>query len=199
MRLIVGLGNPGPQYVWTRHNVGWLAADHLAQSLGLGSPRERFDSLLWDRFALDGEPCCLMKPTTYMNLSGRAVAQAVRFYKLDPQDVMVIYDDVALPFGRLRMRDRGSAGGQKGMGSIIGALGTLEIPRIRVGVGSPPDPRMDLADWVLSRLSPREVASWPKVAQGVHEALSLWIREGVQRAMSKVNAKGFCPIDDPSA
>ncbi|MCX7828933.1 MAG: aminoacyl-tRNA hydrolase [Thermanaerothrix sp.] len=194
MRLIVGLGNPGPQYVWTRHNAGWLVIDHLVQALGAGAPRERFRSLFWDSVRIEGETCCLMKPTTYMNLSGLAVMEAVGYFKVPIGSIMVVYDDVALPFGRLRMRDRGSAGGQKGMASVIGSLGTCDIPRLRIGVGSPKTPRGDLAQWVLSCLSEEERKSWPLVARCAEEAIRLWIRSGVEEAMCRVNSKDFCPI-----
>lgn len=191
MRLIVGLGNPGPQYVWSRHNAGWLVIDHLVQRLGLGAPREKFRSLFWESVQFGGEVCCLMKPTTYMNLSGLAVVEAFRYFRLEPSSVMVVYDDVSLPFGRLRMRDHGSSGGQKGMASIIAALNTSDVPRLRVGVGAPPE-SIDLAHWVLSPLSGDERLLWDRVAQCAADALSLWLRLGVYQAMSMVNARDFC-------
>ncbi|EHM09877.1 peptidyl-tRNA hydrolase [Thermanaerovibrio velox DSM 12556] len=192
--MIVGLGNPGPQYVWTRHNAGWLVVDHLARAWGAGSPKDRFKSLFWDPACVEGEACCLMKPTTYMNLSGLAVAEAARYFKVPPEMIMVIYDDVALPFGRLRMRDRGSAGGQKGMASVIASLGTCEVPRLRIGVGSPEVPGMDLAKWVLSCLSEKEIGSWPFVARCAEDAIGLWIKLGVEKAMCRVNSKDFCHL-----
>lgn len=175
MKLIVGLGNPGPEYVWSRHNAGWLALDHIAGKIGLGEPRMQFTGAFWSSCTISGEKCAMIKPLTYMNDSGRSVAEAVRYFDILPEDMIIIFDDVAIPFGRLRFRDRGSAGGQKGMKSIIGRLGTDEIPRIRIGVGSP-DPHIDMKDWVLGKFTKEQRDVWPDVAELAWSAVSKWIR-----------------------
>ena len=128
----------------------------------------------------------MLKPCTYMNLSGLSVLEAVRYQNLSPSDVLVIYDDAALPFGKLRMRPGGSAGGQKGMMSILGALGTLEVPRLRIGVGSPRGSE-DMSDWVLGNIPKEQRAKWHELEDIAWEALNLWLKYGLEKAMSKIN------------
>ena len=137
--LIVFLGNPGPKYQGTRHNAGFMAADAMAKDKGVAINKLRFKALT-ATVDMGGEQVLLMKPQTYMNLSGEAVAQAVRFYKLAPERVIVISDEMSLPIGKLRIRVKGSAGGHNGLKNIIQHLGTEEFPRIRLGVGAPPHP-----------------------------------------------------------
>lgn len=156
--IIAGLGNPGLEYENTRHNAGFLAVEELAKQCGVKPDQMKFKSNCCE--AMLGEVrCLLMKPTTYMNLSGDAIAAAANFYKIPPEQVLVIYDDISLPPGKLRLRRKGSAGGHNGIKSIIAQLGTEEFPRIRVGVGAKPNPQYDLADWVLSKFSEEDMTA----------------------------------------
>ena len=149
--LIVGLGNPGTEYVRTRHNVGFAAVDALAQSLGVKIDRAKYHALIGEA-VIDGVRVILMKPQTYMNASGKAVAEAANFYHLTPDHILVYSDDISLAPGRLRVRKNGSAGGHNGLKSIIECIGSQEFPRIKIGVGQKPTPEYDLADWVLGKL-----------------------------------------------
>ena len=188
MKLIVGLGNPGTEYAWTRHNAGWLIVDSFVSRLSLAEPQMKFKGAFWGPVMFDGSiKISLLKPYTVMNLSGAAVIEAVRYQNLDPADVLVVFDDAALPFGRVRMRESGSAGGQKGMMSILGALQTLDVPRLRIGVGAPPGVRPDMADWVLGRIPQTQRSQWGKLEDIAWEALSLWLKYDIQKAMSKIN------------
>ena len=154
--IVAGLGNPGLEYENTRHNAGFLTMEELAKQCGVKLDQMKFKSDCGE--AMLGEVrCLLMKPTTYMNLSGDAIAAAANFYKIPPEQVLVIYDDISLPPGKLRLRRKGSAGGHNGIKSIIAQLGTEEFPRIRVGVGAKPNPQYDLADWVLSKFSEEDM------------------------------------------
>ena len=186
MKLIVGLGNPGAEYAWTRHNAGWLILDSFVNRLALREPQMKFRGAFWGPVVHAGERISLLKPYTYMNLSGLSVIEAVRYQNVEPQDVLVVFDDVALPFGRVRMREKGSAGGQNGMKSIIGALGTLEVPRLRIGTGSP-DPQIDMKDWVLGRIPQKQRAKWNAIEDMAWTALESWLSDGIQIAMSRVN------------
>jgi PTH1 family peptidyl-tRNA hydrolase len=187
MKLVVGLGNPGPRYNGTRHNIGFAVLDYLVAGSRLSSWRSRFESEVAE--IVEGvEHVLLVKPQTFMNLSGRAVWQFVDFYKLPLTDLLVVCDDIALPTGKLRVRAKGSDGGQKGLRSIQGSLGTDEYARLRVGVGSP-DEHLDAADYVLSRFKPgeRDVVedAIAKAAQGV----LTWIRSGTDVCMNQVNGE----------
>lgn len=147
--LIVGLGNPGSKYWNTRHNVGFAALDALAEALHTKVDRVKFQGLT-GQADLEGQKLILLKPTTYMNLSGQSVAAAAKFYKIPPEHILVMFDDISLAPGRLRVRKNGSAGGHNGVKSIIASIGSQEFPRIKIGVGAKPHPDYDLADWVLS-------------------------------------------------
>ncbi len=186
MKLIVGLGNPGVEYAWTRHNAGWLMIDTFVSRLGLSEPQAKFKGAFWGPILHNGERISLLKPYTYMNLSGLSVAEAVRYQNIEPSEVLVIYDDAALPFGRVRIREKGSAGGQKGMMSILGALKTLEVPRLRIGVGEPQGP-INMADWVLGRIPPGQKELWCKLEDVAWEALDIWLKYDIQKAMSSIN------------
>ncbi len=153
--LVVGLGNPGKEYTYTRHNTGFLAVDHIAGSVGVSVNRAKFSALVADA-VLGGARVLIMKPQTYMNESGIAVKQAADFYKIPAERIIVISDDVSLPVGRMRVRRSGSDGGQRGLRSIIAHLGTDGFPRVRIGVGEKPHPDFSLADWVLSEFSEKE-------------------------------------------
>ena len=150
--LIVGLGNPGKKYEGTRHNAGFAALEALAESLHVKVDRVRFKSFC-AQAELDGQRVLLMMPQTFMNLSGEAVREAMQFYKLPPERVLVLFDDISLPVGTIRIRRKGSAGGQKGMASIIALCGSDQFPRVKIGIGEKPHPDYDLADWVLSRFT----------------------------------------------
>ncbi len=184
--LIVCLGNPGPRYEGTRHNAGFLAADALAKKLKLSVNRLRFHALT-ARGEIGGESVLLMKPQTYMNLSGEAAAAAARFYKIPPERVLVVSDETALPVGTLRVRSKGSAGGHNGLKSIIASLGTDQFPRIRLGVGAPPHEDYDMADWVLSAFKNQDAEEIARAAERAAEAVICYITEGPDRTMSKYN------------
>ena len=154
--LLVCLGNPGDQYENTRHNAGFMVADELADRLNVPVQRLKFRALT-NTVTLGGRKVLLMKPMTYMNLSGEAVHEAASFYKIPPERVLVVSDEVALPPGKIRVRKNGSAGGHNGLKSIIARLGGENFPRIRIGVGAKPRPDYDLADWVLGKFPPDDV------------------------------------------
>ena len=182
--LIVGLGNPGLEYAQTRHNAGFMTLDLLAEREHTEIKRMKFKSLCGDA-VIAGKRCLLMKPTTYMNNSGEAVAAAANFYKIPPEHVLVMYDDISLAPGKLRIRRKGSAGGHNGIKSIIALLGTEEFPRIRVGVGAKPTPRYDLADWVLSKFTPEEQAALQPALEQAAEAASLIVQDKMDQAMNR--------------
>ncbi len=184
--VVAGLGNPGPKYAETRHNAGFMAMDAIAQGLGVKLDRMQFKSLT-AQCEIEGKQVLLLKPTTYMNLSGQAVAEALRFYKLSPQQLVVLSDDASLDVGRLRIREKGSDGGQKGLRSIIEHLGDDQFYRIRIGVGKKPHPDYDMADWVLSRFSPDEHKRIDMACQKCREALPLILDGQAKRAMDLYN------------
>lgn len=187
MWLIVGLGNPGEEYVGTRHNIGFACLNLLARRHGLDFRAKRSQARLAEG-QIAGQRVVLARPFTYMNLSGHAVSGLRGWYKIDPVEaLLVIYDDIDLPFGKLRLRQRGSAGTHNGMKSIIGQLGSQEFPRVRVGIGKPP-PRWDLKAYVLGRFSPEEQHELPTVCAQVADAIELTLREGFIAAMNRYNA-----------
>ena len=184
--LVVFLGNPGPRYEGTRHNAGFMTADAFAKAHRVEINRARFRALT-GVCELGEEKVLLMKPQTYMNLSGEAVRQAVRFYKIPPQHVLVVSDEIALPIGKLRVRAKGSAGGHNGLKNIIACLGTEEFPRIRLGVGAPPHPDYDMADWVLSSFKNQDADDMEKAAARAAEAVECYILRGPERTMNLYN------------
>ncbi len=187
--LIVGLGNPGDNYVRTRHNVGFRAADALAAALGVKIARAKYRGLPAHAVWL-GQKLLLLKPQTFMNLSGLSVMDATRFYKLPPERVIVLFDDISLDVGRLRVRAAGSAGGHNGIKSIIGSLNSQSFPRVKIGVGAKPHPDYDLADWVLSNFTQEEEKLLgPAVERGAEAALEI-IRSGVPSAANRFNGSG---------
>ena len=186
--LVVFLGNPGPKYEGTRHNAGFMTADALCKKKNIAINKARFQALT-AQADLGGERVLLMKPQTYMNLSGEAVSQAVRFYKIPTEHVLVVSDEVSMPIGKLRIRTKGSAGGHNGLKSIIALLGTEEFPRIRLGVGAPPHPDYDMADWVLSVFRNQDAEEMQKAAQRAAEAVECYIEKGPDRAMNLYNTK----------
>ncbi|MCL2362566.1 MAG: aminoacyl-tRNA hydrolase [Defluviitaleaceae bacterium] len=188
MHIIIGLGNPGNAYKGTRHNVGFETIDKLCfdHNIKLKSNR-RFRAHIGEG-RIGNTPVLLAKPQTYMNLSGQAVAAILKYYKLTPSEIIVVYDDVSLPVGDIRVRERGSAGGQKGMIDIIAKLATDEFPRVRIGIGEKPE-SWDLADYVLSRFPKKE---WDAMIQGVTkagDAVELILKQGILTAMNEYNRR----------
>ena len=184
--LVVGLGNPGPKYEWTRHNVGFLVIDQLADRADIPVQKLKFQALT-NTALIGGQSVLLMKPTTYMNLSGQAVGQAARFHKIPPERVLVISDDVALPQGKLRIRRSGSAGGHNGLKDIIAHLGGDQFPRVKVGVGGKPHPDSDMADWVLSTFTGADRKAMEETIDRAADAVTCLLEQGVDKAMSKFN------------
>lgn len=185
--LIVGLGNPGPKYEFTRHNAGFLCMDLLAQQLGVKIDRIKFKSVVAD-VAIEGSRCILMKPQTFMNNSGEAVRDAANFYKIPPEHIIILFDDISLPPGKLRIRRKGSDGGHNGIKSILYLLGSDQFPRIKLGVGTKPRPDYDLADWVLSTFQKDELSRMKEAMEKACEAVPLLVREETDRAMNLYNS-----------
>jgi peptidyl-tRNA hydrolase, PTH1 family len=186
VKLLVGLGNPGPRYRETRHNVGFQVIDELARRGAVSGWREAFNALT-ARTVAAGQPAVLAKPVTFMNLSGEAVAGVASFYKIEPADVLIVLDEAALPLGRLRARRRGTAGGHNGLKSVIERLGTDEVPRLRIGVGRG-DLRRDLADHVLSKFEPGEREMVEAAVLRAADAADMFVAEGIERVMNAFNA-----------
>ena len=186
MKLIVGLGNPGKKYDGTRHNVGFAAIDRLAAGPDVGSFQERFEADVAE-WRDDGDKILLMKPMTFMNLSGRAVREAVDFYQIELPDLLVICDDMALPLGKLRFRARGTHGGHNGLRDIQQHLGTTEYSRLRIGVDVP-DAEKDATDHVLGKFKPGEKPVIDEALDLSVQAASTWVRQGIQKCMNQYNA-----------
>jgi len=198
MKLVVGLGNPGRQYVGTRHNVGFETVDELARRLGWTGSREDFDRLARSNFEglmMDGlvgpadrpQKLVLLKPMTYMNNAGRAVQAASAFYQLSPADVLIVLDDMALPAGRIRLRAGGSDGGHNGLRDIERALGTRAYPRLRIGIDAPPSP-VPARDYVLARFTPEQRRAVEPAIVRAAAAAQRWIADGIVAAMNEFNA-----------
>ena len=187
MYLIAGLGNPTREYEKPRHNVGFSVIDVLADKYNI-DVSDRKHKALCGRGVIEGEKVLLLKPQTFMNLSGESIREAVDYYKIDPEDIIVIYDDISLEPGQLRIRLKGSAGGHNGIKNIIAHLGTQEFPRIKVGVGAKP-PKMDLADYVLSRFGAEEQKIMDEAFGEAAEAAVMMMTTGAERAMNHYNAK----------
>jgi peptidyl-tRNA hydrolase, PTH1 family len=186
LKLVVGLGNPGPKYQGTRHNVGFEVIDRLASGGSPASFSRKFDGLLAET-EIDFRRVLLLKPETYMNLSGRSVAQALRFYKIDLADLLVICDDLSLPLAKLRLRPGGSDGGQKGLRDITAHLGTEQYARLRVGIGERGE--MDAADYVLSRFRSTERPAIGDALIFATQAVAVWVTRGIDAAMNNYNSK----------
>lgn len=184
--LLVCLGNPGDPYENTRHNVGFQVADEIAARKDVPVQRLKFRALT-NTVELGGAKVLLMKPVTYMNLSGEAAQEAAAFYKVPPERVLVVSDDVALPPGRLRIRKGGSAGGHNGLKNLIQHLGTDQFPRVRVGVGEKPHPDYDMADWVLGKLQGEDKKIMDDAAVRAAQAVECLLSQGIDRAMNQFN------------
>jgi len=186
--IVVFLGNPGPKYAGTRHNVGFMTADKCEKATGARIMKSQFKALT-DRITVGSAGVLLMKPQTYMNLSGDAVGQAAKFFKVPADHVVVVSDDVSLPTGKLRIRTKGSAGGHNGLKSIIACLGTDAFPRVKVGVGAPPHPDYDMADWVLGAFRNQDAADIDAAVEKAWTAVETYISSGPEKAMDKFNGK----------
>ena len=184
--LIVGLGNPGEKYARTRHNLGFLALDLLAEKAGVKLNKVKFKSA-YNILNFAGCKCLVMKPQTYMNLSGEAVREAVQFYKIPADHVLVIYDDVSLPVGKLRVRPTGSAGGHNGIKNIIAHLGTQDFPRVKIGTGAPAGGGADMIDWVIGEPSKAEKKVLLESFERAIDAAACIIQNGCQKAMNDFN------------
>ena len=185
--IIVGLGNPGSQYEGTRHNTGFMVLDRLAEKTGARIDRIKFKGLCGIT-PLAGKKVLLLKPSTYMNLSGQSVVEAMRFYRLPPERVIVVFDDISLEPGRLRIRRKGSDGGHNGMKNIIYLSGSDAFPRVKMGIGAKPNPQWDLADWVLSSFSEQEKKALSEAMDHAAEALALMVCGKTEEAMNRYNS-----------
>ena len=186
MKLIVGLGNPGRQYAMTRHNCGFRVIDAFADAAGVDIDKEQFHGV-YGRFKFNGEDILLFKPLTMMNLSGTAVQEIVHYFKIDIEDILVIYDDMAIEPGVIRLRQDGSSGGQKGMQNIIDNLGTENIKRMRIGIG---EPQFDSIDWVLGKPSGEDAVKIDEAIERAKKAIREYLIHDFQNAMSKYNGGG---------
>lgn len=185
--IIAGLGNPGMQYEGTRHNAGFSVLETLAGQLGVQINRMKFKGMTAEA-TIEGKRCLLLKPATFMNLSGESVVQAMEFYKLDTDRLIVIYDDISLEPGKLRIRRKGSHGGHNGMRSIIDLTGKDDFPRVKIGVGKKPHPDYDLAKWVLSKFSKEDAEKMKQSAENACECIKLMVQGKTDEAMNKYNS-----------
>ncbi len=184
--IIVGLGNPGKKYEGTRHNVGWMALDAFGEAQNVKINRIRFRALCGES-TVEGKKVLLLKPQTFMNLSGEAVLEACQYYNIPPEKVLVLCDDVALPFNRIRIRSKGSGGGHNGLKNIIALLGSDSFARVRIGVSDRADPTTDLADWVLGSFSGTEKKKLADRFRDTSEIIKLIVSGDTDRAMSLYN------------
>lgn len=185
--LIVGLGNPGRQYETTRHNAGFICIDVLAEKYGIKISKLKFKSLMGEG-RIEGKRCLLLKPQTFMNLSGEAVRDVVDFYKIPIENIIVICDDISLDPGKMRIRRKGSDGGQRGMKNIIYHLKDDNFPRIKIGVGAKPNPEYDLAAWVVSHFTANEAKLIKQVAEDTVSAIEYMVKGDIDKAMSNYNS-----------
>lgn len=186
MYIIAGLGNPGPGYEKTRHNIGFITANALAGEFGKKVDHLKFNALVTE-IRIGTEKCLIMKPQTYMNNSGEAIGQAARFYKIPPENVIIISDDVSLDPGKIRIRRKGSAGGHNGLKSIIAHLGSEDFPRVKIGVGERRNPDSDLADHVLSTFDKSDIPLMNDAIKAATDAVKLIVSGDMDEAMNKYN------------
>ncbi len=187
MHIIVGLGNPTDKYQATRHNIGWDAITRISDDYGISLDMKKHKAIC-GKGSIAGEKVVLAKPITYMNLSGESVRELMDFYKVTPEEVIVIYDDISLEVGQLRLRTKGSAGGHNGIKSIISHMGTDEFPRIKIGVGDKPK-GWDLADYVLGRFAPEEQETMRQTLKDTSDAVKTILTDGIDAAMNQYNKK----------
>ena len=185
--IAVGLGNPGKKYENTRHNTGFIAIDKIAEKYGCNINRLKYNTRSGE-CGIAGKKVLLMKPQTFMNLSGEAVTQAMSFYKIPAEKVVIIFDDISLDVGRMRIRRKGSDGGQRGVRSIIGLSGSENFPRIKIGIGEKPHSGWQLSDWVLSRFTKEELETLDKVTDNACKALEYIVSGNIDKAMSEYNS-----------
>lgn len=185
--IVVGLGNPGNKYTYTRHNSGFLCLDMLSQKLNFRIDRLKFKSLICDT-KINGHRCIVMKPQTFMNNSGEAIRECANFYKIKPENIIVIYDDISLDVGKLRIRRKGTDGGHNGIKSIIYHLNSDQFPRIKVGCGKKPHPDYDLADWVLSEFKKDEQKALEPALENACKAIELLLDNQIDKAMNLYNS-----------
>ncbi len=186
MYIIAGLGNPGKKYVNSRHNIGFDALDAVAAKYNIDIKKVKFNGI-YGEGAIEGEKVVLIKPQTFMNLSGECIRDFKNWYKVENDQIIIIYDDISLPLGKMRIRPKGSAGGHNGIKSIIYQIGSEVFPRIKIGVGSPENPDYDLADYVLGHFSKGEIEVLVPVAVKAAEAVGEIIKNGTEKAMSVYN------------
>ncbi len=185
--IVVGLGNPGNKYTYTRHNSGFLCIDMLAEKLNFRVDRLKFKSLMCDT-TINGHRCIVMKPQTFMNNSGEAIRECANFYKIPPERVLVIYDDISLDVGKLRIRRKGTDGGHNGIKSIIYHLNSNQFPRIKLGCGKKPHPDYDLIDWVVSEFKKDELKALEPALENACKALELMLDNQIDKAMNLYNS-----------
>ncbi|MBN2473956.1 MAG: aminoacyl-tRNA hydrolase [Pirellulales bacterium] len=185
MKLVVGLGNPQRRYQGTRHNVGFAVLGELAKRFGLGVAKAKFHGEVVEA-DLEGQKALLLSPLTYMNRSGASVQAAKGFYKISEEDLLIVCDDLNLPVAKLRFRAKGSSGGQKGVEDVIRQLGTENFPRLRVGIGTPPE-GWDWADYVLSKFAKEEIPEMEQAVREAADAVAVWVREGIGFCMNRYN------------
>ncbi len=188
MYIIAGLGNPGKQYESTRHNIGFISVDYLSAYFKINMNKLKFKAV-YGEGTIAGEKVILIKPQTFMNLSGESLREIMSFYKVPVSNLIVIYDDVSLDTGRIRIRPQGSAGGHNGIKSIIYQLASDAFPRIKLGVGAPPE-HWDMADWVTGKFSDEEIKILSKSVEKLPDAIEEMIKKGPQSAMNRFNSKG---------
>lgn len=182
--LVVGLGNPGKDYEKTRHNAGFMAIDHIAGKCGVAINKLKFRALIAEA-NIAGKRVLLMKPETFMNSSGEAIGEACDFYKIPPENVIVLHDEISFEPGRFRIRRKGSAGGHNGLKSIIAHLSSDEFPRIKIGVGQKPSPDYDLINWVLGRFSQDDIAALSSQFENIYSSVELMLTGRIEEAMNK--------------
>ncbi len=185
MKVVIGLGNPGKKYEDTRHNVGFMAIDKISEKWSIPVQQQKFRALVGEG-RINGERALLVKPQTYMNLSGESVADVLRFYKLTPADILVIYDDLDLPTGKLRLREKGSAGGHNGIKSIIQHTGTQVFNRIKIGIDRP-QPGRSVSDYVLSPFSAMDRTVIAQAVEAAADAAAMWMEEDFDKVMNRFN------------
>ena len=182
--VIVGLGNPGKQYDKTRHNVGFMALDYISKKLNAEFNTEKFHSLCANP-KIGDKKILLLKPQTFMNLSGKAVQSVMSFYKILPEKILIIFDDISIPVGKMRIRRKGTHGGHNGMRNIIELCGSQNFPRIKIGVGERPNPKWNLADWVLSKFDKSEISILEKLMPNVYHSIEMIVQYKIDEAMSR--------------